>query len=51
MCFPEACDVRVTAATILKEKLALKSSDVVDAAVWNPRHREDAGADEFRECE
>ena len=36
VCVPEACDVRVTVAAILKEKLALKSPDVVDAAVWNP---------------
>ena len=50
-CVPEACDVRVTVAAILKEKLTLKSPDVVDTAVWNPRHRADANADEFRECE
>ena len=51
VCVPEARDVRVTVAAILKEKLTSKSSDVVDAAVWNPRHQADAGADEFRECE
>ena len=49
MCVPEACDVRVTVATVLKEKLALNLLDVVDAAVWNPRHRAGAHADEFGE--
>ena len=48
---PEACDVRFTVAAILKEKLTLKSPDVIDIAVWNPRHRADAGVHEFRECE
>ena len=51
VCVPGACDVRVTVAASLKEKLTLKSPDEVDTAVWNPRHREDAGADKFRECE
>ena len=50
MCVPEVCDVRVTYAAILKEKLTLKSQDVVDA-VWKSRHRADAAADEFRDCE
>ena len=36
VCVPEACDVRVTVAAILKEKLTLKSPDEVDTAVWNP---------------
>ena len=49
MCVLDSCDVRVTVAAILKEKLALKSLDVVDAAIWNPRHLADAGADEFGE--
>ena len=49
--FPEACDVTVTVAAILNQMLTLKSPGVVDAAVWNPRHRADAGADELRECE
>ena len=35
-CVPEACDVRVTVAAILKEKLTLKPTDEVDTAVWNP---------------
>ena len=33
---PEACDVRLMVAAILKEKLTLKSPDEVDTAVWNP---------------
>ena len=36
MCVPEACNVRVTVAAILKEKLTLKSPGEVDTAVWNP---------------
>ena len=36
VCVPEACDVRVTVAAILKEKLTFKSPDEIDTAVWNP---------------
>ena len=36
MCVPEACDVRVTVASILKEKMTLRSLDEVETAVWNP---------------
>ena len=36
VCVPEACDVRVTVAAILKEKLTLKSPDEIDTAVRNP---------------
>ena len=38
VCVPEACDVRVTVAVILKEKLTLKSPDEIDTAVRNPKN-------------